>query len=298
MDLDALRNRINDLKNKTQKQGHIWKAKDKHVIRCLPYPHQADPDSAILELLFHFNLGSQPGLLCPTQFGEECIVCEFAEKLKSWNGEDGRKKPDAIRIADFKLFCQIQAKSRYFIPVIERALDKDGKVTATFAGPPKFWSMSEFVVGELAGNKICGKEDFNEGRKDGGKLKILVSTAQGHDLTVELKKANNEDGKGNPKPFPVTDIDPKIRPTALAASKKEIDEILAKVPRIEDAYPRTKAADARKTWDAFMAEGGESKAEATKSAEPGKEHFPANNAEKPLTGTRSIEDAFGDLTNS
>ena len=87
MNLDQIRARLAGLNTKTTKRRDLWKPKDKHTIRCLAYPHGDEP---FIELGFHYDIGNTKVVQCPKHVsGDDCVICEYAEKLKSWNDENG-----------------------------------------------------------------------------------------------------------------------------------------------------------------------------------------------------------------
>jgi len=276
MNLKQIRDRLAGLANKTQKRRDMWKPKDKHVIRCLPYPHGDEP---ILELGFHYELGAVRSLLCPKHnFGNECAVCNLADKLRSWNDESGADKPEEVRKADFELFKKIQVRERWYIPMIDREDDNP---------TPKFYAFGKTIYERLL--NMCLNEEMNEIAKKEG-TDVLTDVDSAFDLTVDFKKAMNEDKKGNTKTFPVTVVENKMRPSKLAKSKKEVEELIAKVPNMSEVYPEVSTEEVNKIFMDFISGGGTD----VKVEDSGTE-YKANTAEKPVEGGQSIDDAFKDL---
>ncbi|MHA2045174.1 MAG: hypothetical protein ACW99G_10285 [Candidatus Thorarchaeota archaeon] len=276
MDMAAIRARLAGLANKTQKRRDLWKPKDKHEIRCLPYPHGDEP---IVELGFHYNLGATRSLLCPKHnYGKECAVCDFCDKLRSWNDVDGTEKPVDLRQADFEIFKNIQLKERWYIPMIDRADETPN---------PLFYAFSKTIFEKFL--NMCLNEEMHEIAGTTG-TDVLTSTESAFDLTIDFKKPNNEDKKGNTKTFPVTDVDKKMRPSKLAKTKKEVEEILAKIPNIGDVYPEVSSAEAERVFMEFVNAGGGEPDVKDSGVE-----YKANTAEAPVVGGQSIDDAFADL---
>src|SRR4051812_47953872 len=114
MNIKELRDRIQKLNNRGgNKPQDIWKPKDEHEVRLLPYPHAEDP---FIELHFHYELGDTQSVLCPkANFNESCEVCEFADLLKSWKTPDGDDKAEGDRKADWEIYKKIQVKPRIFV---------------------------------------------------------------------------------------------------------------------------------------------------------------------------------------
>lgn len=277
MNIDEIRAKLAGLSSKTNKRKDLWKPKDKHVIRCLPYPHGKEP---ILELGFHYDIGDTKVVLCPKfNFGDECVICDYADKLKSWNDEDGKEKLESIRKADFEIFKALQVKERWYIPMIERDSDDS---------EPKFWAFSKTIYEQIL--KMCLDEEMNEDVTHSGGSLVLTDPDCAYDITVDFCQANNKDGKGNTKNWASTEIKEKKRPSRLGKTKEEVTALLAKIPPITDVYPKTSSEEVEKIFNAFVNSG-----QAEVQVEDEGVEYSANNAEKPLVGGQSIDEAFGDL---
>lgn len=276
MNIEQIRARLQGLAKKGKKNDDIWKPTDKHVIRCLPYPHGDEP---FIELGFHYELGKTQSLLCPKHnFGEDCAICEFAGKLRSWKDEDGNDKPESVRKADFEIFKKIAVKERWFVAMIDRDKLDVG---------PKFWSFGKTLYEKLL--NMCLNDEMQEVAGTSG-TDVLFGIDSAFDLTVDFKDKDNKDGKGNTKQFPLTDFSNKLKPSRLAKTKKEVDEILSKVKNIYDVYPRVSSEEAEKAFLEFVNSG----ASVTSDEGDGVE-YKANTAEKPVEGGQSIDEAFKNL---
>ena len=89
IDVKKMREKQNNLKNKNGGGNkNFWKVPDgESVIRVLPSP-DGDP---FKEFHFHYKVGKEAGFLCPKKnFGEDCKVCDFVQKL--WKGDEADKK--------------------------------------------------------------------------------------------------------------------------------------------------------------------------------------------------------------
>ena len=77
INLDAIRNRLNGLKNSSNRSSNIWKPEPgEHQIRIVPYTHNRE--NPFIELHFHYNLGKK-SMLSPSSFGRPDPVLEFAK---------------------------------------------------------------------------------------------------------------------------------------------------------------------------------------------------------------------------
>lgn len=276
--IEEIKARLQGLSKQTKKQSNIWKPKDEHTIRCLPYPHGDDP---FVVLGFHYDIGGQ-SILCPkTNFDKECVICETAEELRAWKDQDGNDKPEQRRKEDWELFKHISVKERYFVAMVERGKESEGA---------KFYSFGKSTYERLLG--FCIDKKLNNAVKGEG-TDVLCSVTEAFDLHLNFKQASNKDGKGNTKTFPVTDIEiAELKPTPLAESKAAIQKILDSVPHMKTVYPEVSPAEVKTLYLKFI-----NSQTAEQSGEEGSvgTEISANTAEKPVEGGMSIDEAFGEL---
>lgn len=294
MDINELRNRLNNLNNKSKSTVGQWKPKDEHQVRLVQYPHDED---SFIERTFHYNI-DQREFLCPKQFGNDCPVCEFAEgDLRNWNGPNGQPKPEAQRRADWELYKKIQSRPRFYVPMIERGKESEGV---------RFWSMTPAQMGQAL--DVCGDGDrlADVGVKPGdtaGAFKVLFDVEKGYDLTVSFKKPNNADGKGNTKSITLIEIKGKIRSSPLASSKKASDDLVKSCKNVKELLTEVSSAEVDKIFKKFLngnapearAEGGVEKygQKLERDAEASRPTNSKENAK--LSGTRSVDEAFGEM---
>lgn len=293
--LQAIRDRLNKLNRPGgEKKNDVWKPKDSHEVRLLMYPGAEDP---FLNVFFHFDIGDEP-LYCPkSNKNEDCDVCDFCDQLKSFKDPQGNQKPKNVKDGDWELFKKIQPKCNIYVPMVERGHETEGA---------KFWRISQTLAGQLI--DICAEGDRNEGREDGGGLAILFSNTDGYDLTVTVKKPGED---GNNKQYALTEAKAKIKTSALSKDKKVVKEIMDSIKKIEDVYPAKSSAEVSKIFKRFAnAAAPEAKADGGKEYAPKKDAasaddevvspkktFSANTKENAkLSGTKSIDEAFGELT--
>lgn len=271
---------------------NLWKAQDNHLIRVLPLAGQEEPYRVAQ---FHY-LNNKP-VYCPQTSGDHCDICIAAEKFKAWTDETGAQKPDDVRKQDFEVFKKIQAGTKYYFAIVEREREKlekggFGKVTGKL-GSPAWLAISESNFKRMI-EMVC-KPELNEMHQEqvgeaGGAWDIIVNTKLGLDLTVDLKKAENKDNKGNKKSFPITDIENTIRFVPLLKSADEVAKLLESIPKFEDAIGPKTSEEVRKVWEDYLAAGGP-----VDVVTDGLDKTPSNNAEMPVTGKQSVDDAITKL---
>lgn len=281
LNLEALRKKVADLDSKNKKAAKTtWKPDGEHEVRCLPLEGSED---LAHEKYFHYNIGTHFKLYCPKNDGEDCAVCDFADKLKSWNDENGKEKPKTRREADFKAFRELQAGPKYYIPIGVRK-----SKTAEDLDEPIWWEISPSVYKQLL--NICMNEDYNEDHPDGGALAILTSLKHGRDLTVKFIKPGAE---GNQTSFNKTTAEERKKSKPLLADQAAAKKYVERIPDFDTAVKPLSAQEVEKIFTEFLASG-------TPDAEPGEPGIEktatvsSNNAEK-LTGTKSPDQAMDKL---
>jgi hypothetical protein len=278
-----LKARLASLNRKTSKNTDIWKPKDEHDVRLFAIPGQ----DAFQEKAFHFNVGDAREVLCPkVNFGEECVICDFAETLKGWKDAKGRDKPEKQRKDDWELFKKIQAQSKVYLPVVERT--DDGKSISA----PAWWGLTQNQANQVL--EVCTDPDrlrecgIDPDDTDHA-LDAVMSPKKAFDLHVSFKKPTE---KGNNKTFTVIDIKPKYKPSPLTGKAERDAELVKEIKPLTEVFVRVPSSEVEKIFSKYMGgQGVEAKPEG------GKEYAPKGKDSAEKAGTRTVEDAFSELLN-
>lgn len=197
INLDAIRNRLNGLKNSSNRTSNIWKPEPgEHQIRIVPYTHNRE--NPFIELHFHYNLGKK-SMLSPSSFGRPDPVVEFAKKLQ----QAGDKE-------NWVTGKKMEPKMRTYVPVIIRGQENEGV---------KFWGFGKQIYQELL--SFIADPDYGD----------ITDLHEGRDVVVTVKSAE-EAGKSyaettiriKPKQTPATE-----NPDVIAKIKEQ--------PEITELYP-------------------------------------------------------------
>ena len=164
LDLEAIRQKLNNLQSQTGKQDNLWKPEPgKNQIRIVPY--QYNKDNPFIELYFHYDLGKK-NYLSPITFGEADPAVEFAEKLKATGNQD-----------DWKMARKLEPKMRCYVPVLIRGKESEGV---------KFWGFGKTVYQELL--SVIADPDYGD----------ITDATNGRDIMIERQtpaEAGNQYGK-------------------------------------------------------------------------------------------------------
>jgi len=282
--------RLANLNKKTTKNADIWKPKDEHDVRLLKNPFSDDP---FIERAFHWNIGDAREILCPkVNFGDECVICEFADTLKGWKDDKGRDKPEKNRKADWEIYKKIQANSKVVVPVVERIRGADGKTTQEVSAAA-WWPLTANQAQQVL--KVCTDADRLaacdiEPGDDERAFDALFNTKKAFDLQVSFKKPGE---KGNAKSFTMIEIEPKYKPSPLTGNAAKDAELVKGLKHIDEVYPKVPASEVASALKKFIGGGMQVEQVQTK---PGGEKYATKSKENAAkVGTRSVDDSFGEL---
>lgn len=286
MNLNDLKNKLNQLNRKTSKGDDVWKPRDEHQVRLIADPrHQDDP---LIAVFFHNDIGENQPIVCPKMNSggeEECAVCDFADKLKAWKDPDGNDKPEAIRKQDFNVFKKIQAKPRMFVPMIERG--RDGKPDSEKA---MWWGLTKAQADQVL--EVCDGDRVAESGFGDEALRVLFDTKKGYDLMVSYAKPGD---KGNTTDFTQITIKGKIRSSPLAKDEATAKRLSESVRDLKEIYPPVSSAEVERILKKFVGSNSE-EAKPTDGLKYENKTKQTNSGENAkLSGTRSLDEAFGDM---
>ena len=276
-----LKARLASLNRKTTKNTDIWKPKDEHDVRILTIPGE----DAFQERAFHYNVGDAREVLCPkVNFGDDCVICEFAERLRAWKDEKGRDKPEKQRKEDFDIFKKIQATSKVFLPMVERL--EDGKSISA----PAWWGLTQNQANQVL--EVCTDPDrlaecgIKPDDSDRA-LEAVCSPKKAFDLHVSFKKPGE---KGNNKTFTMVEVKPKFKTSPLTGVPAKDAELVKEIKPLKEVFVKVPSSEVERIFSKFM--GG---ASTEAKPEGGAEYKPKTAEKAEKAGKRSVDEAFGEL---
>ena len=219
MDLNAIKNRLNQLQTTNTRTSNLWKPQPgQQLVRIVPYKH--NKDNPFIELYFHYDLGGK-NFLSPISFGRPDPIEEFAQKLKSTGSKD-----------DYRLGRKIEAKMRTFAPVVVRGEEKEGV---------RFWGFGKTVYQELL--SIIADPDYGD----------ITDPSSGRDVAVEFKTAE-ETGKS----FPSTSIRVKPNQTPITEDASVLEAIKESQKNITEIYQERSYDELTQALNDYLNGGTES----------------------------------------
>jgi len=228
INLDKMREKLDASKNGTKGKENStkWRPQEgDQTIRILP-TEDGDP---FKEYHFHYNVGRNPGILCPKKnHGEDCPICEFASKL--WR--DGVENSDDTAKREAK---KLFVRKRYFSPIMVRGQESQGV---------KVWSYGKTAYETLLGYVL--DPDYGD----------ITDPQTGTDIKLTYTLASG------PGAFPKTALQPRRRPSILCDdSVGNCEELLDSVPVIDNLFDVKTVDEVRSLLDGYLS--SDSSAEAS-----------------------------------
>jgi len=222
INLDKMREKLATVRGENRDKDSFWRPQDgEQDIRIVP-TSDGDP---FKEKWFHYNLGNNPGFLCPKRnYNDECPVCEFASQL--WrdgvdSNDDGSKK----------LAKSLFVRPRFFSPVLVRGMEDRGV---------RIWGYGKMAYEQLLG--LVLNPEYGD----------ITDAETGTDLTMTY-------GKPAGASFPVTKLQPRRRSSELCEdmTPESCSELLESIPDFDDLFERKTTDEVSSLLDSFINSGVE-----------------------------------------
>ena len=191
MDLNEIKNRLNNLQAKSAPRGDqkslFWKPSvGKQTVRIVPFKYnKSNPFS---EVYFYYGIGNKT-MISPLNFGEKDPIAEFAKQLRQTSDKD-----------NWRLAKKLDAKMRIFAPVIVRGEESEGV---------KLWQFGKEIYEaflQLAADEEVG--DFTD-------------VAAGRDI-----KLNTVGPESTGTPYNRTTIGPSMKTSPLSEDSDQVESWL------------------------------------------------------------------------
>jgi hypothetical protein len=197
VNLEALQKKLNQLSGTNSRKSMMWRPPEgeEATIRILAFPD--NDGQPFKERYFYYNIGNNPGLLAPYQFGKADPFQDLITKLRS----DDTKE-------SYELAKKLYPKMRSYAAVIVRGEEARGV---------RLWSFGKTVYQDLL--KIMLDSDYGD----------ITDVNEGFDIKVSCTKQPG-------RMWAETSVRPRPKSTALSGSKKDIKEWLDNIPDLDEMY--------------------------------------------------------------
>ena len=197
IDFDAIRKKLGQLSGTNSRRNVMWRPEEgeEHTVRLLSF---SDNDGQpFKERWFYYNIGNNPGLLAPKQFGEPDPIQDLINTLR----DDGSKE-------SYELAKKLYPKMRCYAPVIVRGEEDKGV---------RLWSFGKTVYQSLL--NIMLDEDYGD----------ITDPTEGRDVKVVCTKPPG-------RMWATTTVRPRGKATALSTDADQIKTWTSNVPNLDDLY--------------------------------------------------------------
>tara|TARA_B100000029_G_scaffold444750_1_gene464731 strand:+ start:486 stop:1283 length:798 start_codon:yes stop_codon:yes gene_type:complete len=197
IDFDAIRRKLNKLSGTNSRQNTMWRPQEgeETTVRLLSFPD--NDGQPFKERWFYYNIGNNPGLLAPYQFGKPDPIQELITKLR----EEGSKE-------SYELAKKLYPKMRSYAPVIVRGEEDKGV---------RLWSFGKTVYQSLL--NIMLDEDYGD----------ITDPAEGRDVKVICTKAPG-------RMWATTEVRPRGKSSPLSSDKDTTKQWLSSLPDLDEMY--------------------------------------------------------------
>lgn len=279
--LDAIKNKLNNLANKSNNRGgsrkedenklrlKYWKPEQGTTdIRVLPYD-DGNGQPAQEVLYYDSKILADRRFVAPFQFGMDDPINEMFVNLQS-----GPRLDKNI----FKMLMQFRAKPSYYVPIIVRGREEEGVM---------FWELSEKNLQKVYMSTFA-HPDYEE--------EDLTDTEKGYDLTVTATDTGKVFGPSNGKVLEWS-VSPRKKSSKLSKEGKEAAQLIVEsIPDVK-AFFKQYVKGSSKIQE--MLDNALNGGSAGNNAEAGHDRdFGSEEAADSVAGKNSkkaIEDAFADL---
>ena len=219
IDLDAIRKKLNQLSGTNSRRDTMWRPQEgeETTIRLLSF---SDNDGQpFKERWFYYNIGNNPGLLAPYQFGKPDPIQELINKLR----DEGSKE-------SYELAKKLYPKMRSYAPVVVRGEEDKGV---------RLWSFGKTVYQTLL--NIMLDEDYGD----------ITDPLEGRDVKVICTKAPG-------RMWATTEVRPRGKSSRLAESDKQISTWCDSIPDLDELYTAKSYEELESIVNAWLNDDSES----------------------------------------
>ena len=198
INFDALRKKLGQLSGTGGRRNSMWRPQEgeESVVRLMAFPAN-DDGLPFAERWFYYNIGNNPGLLAPYQFGDPDPIQELITKLR----DEGTKE-------SYELCKKLYPKARYYAPVVVRGEEDKGV---------RVWAFGKTVYQSLL--NVMLDEDYGD----------ITDSSDGRDIKVICTKAPG-------RMWATTEVRPRGKQSPLSSDNKLAATWVESIPSIGDMY--------------------------------------------------------------
>tara|TARA_Y100000310_G_scaffold278739_2_gene297429 strand:+ start:9410 stop:10189 length:780 start_codon:yes stop_codon:yes gene_type:complete len=197
IDFEAVRRKLNQLSGNNSRRNMLWRPQEgeEATVRLLSFPD--NDGQPFKERWFYYNIGNNPGLLAPYQFGKPDPIQELINKLR----DDGSKE-------SYELAKKLYPKMRTYAPIVVR--DEEDKGV-------RVWSFGKTVYQSLLNTML--DEDYGD----------ITDPVEGRDVKVVCTKAPG-------RMWAMTEVRPRGKQSPLCQDSGQAKQWTDAIPDLDELY--------------------------------------------------------------
>ena len=261
IDLAAIRKKLNQISGQNSKRNTMWRPEEgsETTVRLLAYPD--NDGQPFKELMFYYNIGNNPGLLAPYQFGKADPIQELITKLR----DEGSKE-------SYELAKKLYPKMRCYAPVIVRGEEEKGV---------RLWAFGKQVYQTLLNYML--DEDYGD----------ITDPTDGRDVRITCTKLPG-------KMWATTDVRPRGKGSPLSEESSKAKQWLDNIPDVNDMFDLKSYEELERIVNTWLngEDEEESSNESSRGGSWGNNKSQAKDENSPdaiSSKYSSLDDAFADL---
>ncbi len=198
IDLDAIRRKLNQLSGNNSKRNTMWRPTEgeEATVRLLSF--KDNDGQPFKERWFYYNIGNNPGLLAPHQFGNPDPIQNLINELRS----------DSDNKGSYEMAKKLYPKMRVYAPVIVRGEEDKGV---------RLWAFGKMVYQSIL--NIMLDEDYGD----------ITDPLDGRDIKVICSKAPG-------RQWATTEVMPRGKQTKLSEDSKQAKAWVDNIPDLDAMY--------------------------------------------------------------
>jgi len=255
VDFDAIRKKLGQLSGQNSRRNSMWRPEEgeETTVRLMSFPdNEGQP---FKELWFYYNIGNNPGLLAPYQFGKPDPIQELINKLR----DDSAKE-------SYELAKKLYPKMRTFAPVVVRGGEDKGV---------RLWSFGKTVYQSLL--NIMLDEDYGD----------ITDPTDGRDVKVVCTKAPG-------RMWATTAVRPRGKSTPLSSNNDQAKQWLSEIPDLDELYSLKTYEELEKIVNDWLT-GDDTEEDSNESSAPTSHSSDEVLSTETTTKYKNLDEAFADL---
>lgn len=224
IDMSKIRAKLGQLQGNNRRRDMMWRPEEgqEASVRIVAWPdNEGQP---FKERWFYYNIGNNPGLLQPHQFGNPDPIQELINKLR----DDG--SPESYEMAK-----KLYPKMRTYALVLVRGEEEKGV---------RIWAFGKMVYQSLL--NIMLDEDYGD----------ITDFKDGTDVKVNCYKPTG-------RQYAITDVTPRRKSSVIHDDSKKVKDWLDNIPNLDDIYTCKTYEELEKIVNDWLDPGDDSSRERT-----------------------------------